>query len=356
MIWITKVALLLLQRPKAILLACLILLPAILAIRLSVLLTLQSRTVIRLSPKPGNSSFSSASVSESAPKRDLRVALCITGQKERLEISSKLTHILNQRSFTVDLILVLSNATARSVNPLKANNLVDTGAIEEGLELLREKAGAFRYRTLRQPASPLLNPEYLNRLNFDHHRPERRKFRASVHVSQWYAISKCYDEILTQERLNKRQYDFVARLREDLYFVQDFDAPRVLAFLTKKRLDVLAQSCDSWGGVNDKFAAVTRKSAEAYFRGFFDYYYLYPERLNWAKIHNPETYTREVIRSSNLKLLRTVEPLLPGVASSPDGNRTCLKIRPESVACYGAIFKNSSSEIVKATCTYKRGK
>ena len=282
--------------------------------------------------------------------RPLHVAVCITGQKERLEIESKLKHLADVKGANIDLLLVLSNASAKSVNPLKSGEKANHSSIEAGLQKLRAKAHGFRYLTMEQPKSPMLSPEYTSHLNFQHQKQDKKVFRATVHVNQFYSISKCYSEMLIQEALNGRKYDLVLRLRDDLLFLNDFDPLAVYKYLHKRNKDVVQQKCDAWGGVNDKVAAITRESAEKYLTGFFDYYYLFRERLNWEKIHNPETFTREVMRSSNLRLIRTFEPLLPGVPSSKADHKTCFKVRPDGILCYQMIFKESAQRLADELC------
>ena len=271
---------------------------------------------------------------EDEARRDiLSVAVCITGQKARLELASKLKHVFNESAIIFDIILVLSNDTATFTNnAYKGTASADLSEIDAQLDLLVEKARHVKYVTDIQPERPLLNPSFY--MGFDKNESvSGKKFRAKNDVSQYLKLQKCYREIERFEAHNGRPYDALFRIRDDLFVFKKLPLLDILDKMEGKT--VVGAKCDRWHGINDKLAIVNRPAGSDYFDGPIKYQYFFPNKLIWKPIINSETFLYRMLSASKVKIDLVgpeVLPLAPSLVSTNQW-KACLKLYDTSFAC-----------------------
>ena len=278
------------------------------------------------------------------------VAVCITGQKQRLELESKMRYLFNEPQIIFDVILVLSNQTATFTNNEYASTgAVDLSSVEYQIDRLIERARHVKYITDIQPTKPLLNPSFY--WGFDKNETEAgKKFRAKNDVSQYLKLQKCYREVERFEAHIGRKYDALFRIRDDLFIFKKLPLLNILDGMKGKH--VVGAECDSWYGINDKLAIVNRPAGSAYFEGPVQYQYFLPDKLNWTKIRNSETFLYNVLNTSNVTVELVGPDVLPLAPSLVANNKwkACLKLYHLSFQCLAAGHEDMKETLQNMRC------
>mgnify|MGYP003385416289 CR=1 FL=1 len=317
-----------------------------------------------------------------------RIGLCITGQIGRLELESKMEHIIKPLSktglVTVDVVLVLgNNSRSEYLHGVKdANQAVYTTELRIA-EFLKPYTGHIRVVFLEQTADPVMNPKYRDNIGWmeAQNTPDRQKARTRSHIRQWINLRKCYSTFTDLEVENKAKYDAFIRTRDDGYFISNINPFPVIVsqshdasqHIGKKQPDIIVGACDDWGGYNDKGAVVGRHAASAYFNGFLDaFYFHYDElfahggtiplsnytfgKLGKAKMElNPEQFTAAVLRYNKLNVITSSMqfPLIPTKVSKSTSFGKCFRIyrtEKRSMPCYCKEIPHLAQLISSGVC------
>jgi len=169
------------------------------------------------------------------------LAVCITGQLGRLELESKIDHLIKpamKEGLRVVVLLV--------IDPRNETHFVHKGGLDVVIGPYRD-FGHLRGR-IPAPASVIYDPfiprdyqivpGYLAQLR---KQPGNPRMRAFSHMRQWEALSRC------ATILKDLDPDVTIRLREDTYFLRNVQ-PQLYEH------GVYVQSCRPCGGYNDKAA------------------------------------------------------------------------------------------------------
>ncbi|MEL6660235.1 MAG: hypothetical protein AAFR36_27465 [Bacteroidota bacterium] len=193
-----------------------------------------------------------------------KVFVCITGQVQRLILREKIATVfqpLQEAGCDLDIALVVSEGLASFVNGFegkgKAGNEVETW--EQAADLLKDyNVLPYRIPPLTATLERMNNTFYERNLN----KRRGRLDKAYLHMKQMETISHCMDAVPRDQ-----DYAFHLRIRDDVALAPPLNATRVLGrFLENTRPTIMASDCNTWHGMNDRFALVTSDAAEAYYR------------------------------------------------------------------------------------------
>lgn len=265
-----------------------------------------------------------------------RMGVCITGQVSRLELASKVQHVVSaasQRGYVVDVVIVASAEGTVFVNGQRTRTGRQFGEHwtmgTMKRTLLRARVGRLVIDTTAQWLDPYLRREYVRRTS-------RRKpgftlalkdARTRSHVRQWRAMWRCYGHFAKLAQLGGWSYDVLVRLRDDVLLLGALEAamqPRVYTS------HVVTLNCQTYDGLNDKAAVVDAKYAEPVFAGpLWHYFFTSGEAL--MDVNNPEQYLKAVFEHHGIPL-KTVPPrLLPIAFLRPTrGGEACVELGPKS--------------------------
>ncbi|CAE7189937.1 unnamed protein product [Symbiodinium sp. CCMP2456] len=169
------------------------------------------------------------------------LSVCITGQMGRLELESKIAHVIKPASRQGMQVIVMV-----VLDPRDSTHFVHRG----GLDVVIGPYKSFDdFRGLIPgPASVIYDPfipedfpiihGYLEELRKE---PGNPRMRAFSHMRQWEALSRC------AELQKDHQPDMTLRLREDTYLLQSMHPDA-------EKEGVYVPQCRPCGGVNDKAA------------------------------------------------------------------------------------------------------
>lgn len=255
------------------------------------------------------------------------VFVCITGQRQRLELHNKIKMIFNplrEAGYEPHVALLLTDEEeARYTNTFvnqfppvfdsleQAHNFL----IDQGFHVTTQERGP-----IVQPSHPLINKAYQESMR---HHPERTG-RIIIHGRQFHTLSKCGEEMANSIQSDSnyvQQYDFSIRLREDIGLTSPLQVNALYQSLytssnqNNNNRTVIVSDCRSHGGMNDRMAIVSREASYQYFHGPFIHWYT--KALVKGKVQNPESYllstyeTSSRIRVLHLPILRFVVKLEP---------------------------------------------
>ena len=234
---------------------------------------------------------------------------CITGQLERLEQQGKIDNLFRPLSEThaVDIGMVLSKGTAsyvvkRSEKVFAASTIGTYATFQDVQRKLGKNFGLLRIKEEEQPLAPTVNEKYVDLLDKGGTNRTLRVQRSISHVRQWSSYLRCLEIMDELEEFLHMRYDIVLRMREDVDIPFPIDMMSILHSLDDRVL--LVQTCDSWGGINDKIAILGRDSATAYFTAPLQYFYLHPHEMfhtnQSVKVKNPETFLEKAYKMEGL--------------------------------------------------------
>jgi len=273
----------------------------------------------------------------------LRLLMCITGQRERLELKSKIRNFIQpnvNKGHVVDVVTILDNRkNAKFVN--KAPSLIETTATND-TSLLLQSVHNLHQISFRQPDNPLPVSWYIEALDKSTSMNETERMQG--HVRQYLTMERCYDEMLTLEFKNQKRYDEIFRLREDTVLLAPINPLHEQA---EPIPDYLVNECDCWyNGTNDKGALMLRRVAKTHFRGFRTALYLDKSILDsTVRIRNPETFTLSILQKANFTIKKSMHdmPVVPiRTAASGVVSQDCLHALEQT--CWKNYYDNYKSE------------
>ena len=216
------------------------------------------------------------------------VAFCITGQRARLEVSTKLEHLFRPQlraggSGSLHVFWVLASGAAFFSTADTAATAALAPATSE--ELLRNATAV-----LQQWSVPVTAHEYLPPPP-----PACTSPTCGLHAARVRMVGgwkTCMDAVRQHEQANGRRFDAVMKLREDTFLLQDFDVrPHVYTE------GLVPFACLRWaGGMNDHVFVVMRRSADVFFETLLTD--LYTQSLP----HNTERHLVVTARRHNISI------------------------------------------------------
>lgn len=244
---------------------------------------------------------------KSRPKQ--RVSVCITGQTQRVETTTKIKHLLLPllKTFRVSVVLSVRN-TNYFTNTIATQDAADESGEGTTLGKLQSIFNELRAQHSNlenleivtpdesfKPIDPLILSQYpeqlASRLRKDIVRV-RPQVRALNHIRQYETLSKCADSMAVREA------DFAIRIRDDAVITSTPEWDNVLQLADSDA--IVTQTCASWSGINDKMAVIGKSSIYKYFKLPLQYY---GEVSVDKSVTNPETYYKFVYSSEDIPLL-----------------------------------------------------
>lgn len=223
-----------------------------------------------------------------------KIVVLITGQKKRLELLSKINNIITPLSKQYNVTVVLSLSESNNFtnkNKYKNDFKFDSCNIKQELDTIPYLINDIVYPQLK------INKNLVLQYDKQCKGESFRKQRAENHVRQYYTLYNSCSVI------NKINPDILIRIREDAIL----STPLKLTELTKiishpSTKCIITPKENSWGGINDKFAIVSKEAIEIYLTKPFEVYKSYNKNFN-TKIRNPEQFYKNIYTNNGLSLL-----------------------------------------------------
>jgi FAD/FMN-containing dehydrogenase len=204
-----------------------------------------------------------------AVKPRARVAVVLTGQLLRVEVASKLQHLFTQRNrdaFEMHLLMVLSHSPLRYRKAAqRGQETVSFGTMFNGTfddlvstfsETVPVVAGySYAQRGVAHVQLPLSDELPFVVGSSSHIKSEG----AAINMAQFDGLRRAMAFVEHHEQRVRRRFDFVLRVRDDDWFVSDFDLP-ALERLLGDQYDLATTNCGSWHGINDHTILLRRES------------------------------------------------------------------------------------------------
>lgn len=216
-----------------------------------------------------------------------KCVVLITGQKTRLELSSKIKYLIKplSKKYNVTVVLSLSDTNNFTSKEKYKNNIkYNECNIEKELNGIPYYINTIVYPDLK-----------INKCLFSMYdkidRGEEFKInRANNHIRQYYTL---FDSLSIIKNLDPY---ILIRARDDLMLTKELSCNKI--FLKKY---IITPKENNWGGINDKFAIVPKDALETYLTKPFQIYQTYND--NSRIIHNPEQFLKYVYSKHEIKLI-----------------------------------------------------
>jgi hypothetical protein len=212
----------------------------------------------------------------------------------------------------------------------------------------------------------ILNDDYTKALDKPFASREWRVARARSHASQYYHMTRCWEEFLDLEHRHQFEYDYFIRLRDDAFVFAAFDSSVNDQLLAASKNFAIFPNCENFGGLNDKAAVVNRLAARDYFLAPLDYLYLHWDVIVNAekglnntitrKSLNPETFISYCYKQRGIQIIQpdsgipviTSSAVPLGTLPSHPNNSWCL--RPLTTSCYYGHFPEHAKHLKSVLC------
>ena len=274
-------------------------------------------------------------------RRRPRAFVCITGQLSRLELDGKIDNLFQPLYNTHDIDVAFVLSTGKATFVAKRNDRIFHGAVptystfKEVRAKIPRKFGMVRTQQIEQPESPILVSEYVDLLDKNSLNHTLKEERSRSHIRQWYVYQKCLGMMDRFEKVVKKRYSIVMRMREDLFIAHPVDIDFVLENVWGKIL--LVQRCDSWGGMNDKLVILHRGTAVKYFTTPLQQFYLHPQAVfnftGGGRVTNPETFLLRAFERVGIKVVPISGEKLLGVPIRSSTSGACFPLGLRSLSC-----------------------
>jgi len=270
-----------------------------------------------------------------------RAFVCITGQLSRLELDGKIDNLFEPLHYTHDIDVAFVLSAGKTTFVAKRNDRIFHGAVPTFSTLteirarIPRKFGMVRTQQIEQPESPILVSEYVDSLDKSSSNRTLKEERSRSHIRQWYVYQKCLGLMDQFEKVVKRRYSIVMRMREDLFFARPVDIDYVLGNVWRQILVV--QRCDSWGGMNDKLVILHRGTAVKYFTTPLQQFYLHPQAVfnstGSRRVTNPETFLLRAFERVGIKVTPISGDKLLGIPLRSSTTGICFPLGLRSLSC-----------------------
>lgn len=230
-----------------------------------------------------------------------KVVILITGQKARLELLSKKKYIITPLSEQYDISVVLSlSKTNHFTNKYKygKNFKYKTCEIEKELGATSYYIHDIVYPELK------INKDIVSMYD---KRSRGHKFklnRAKNHIRQYYTLTDSY------ETIKKLDPDILIRIRDDAQLTRSLDLSKLTGSndIDNSKKIILTPSKNNHGGINDKFAIVSKAAIDTYLNNPFKFYNSYKNGSK-SKFKNPEEFLSKVYSKNGISLLTSNIPI-----------------------------------------------
>lgn len=258
-----------------------------------------------------------------------RLGVCIIGQRARLELSSKIKHVVRPLSLLYDIDVVLS--VSPNKRAIFANKGSDAGGqmqwtdnmIKERIRVAFKTSGNTNgvviVDSTAQELLPMLHYTYVIKGDKYGNRLHLKEQRARAHVRQWAALWRCYAHFVELEGANGEPYSAFIKLRDDSLVLAPIAGMLNVTFLKNV---VVFKQCNGWGGLNDKVAVLDAKFGYAFFGApLIDWYFNINSVLHVkSKLPNPESYLKAIMKLHNVSVKLVVADHLPVITSRAYGD------------------------------------
>ena len=211
-----------------------------------------------------------------------KLIILITGQKSRLELSSKIKNIIQPLKNIYNIMVVLSlSSTEIYTNKRKymMGGVVESSNIASELMHIPHYINKIDYPEFK------INEGLFSMYDKSYLGLEYKTKRAKNHVRQYYTLFRSWPII---KRFNP---DLLIRIRDDAMLKHPIKLPNLIKYQNKKNF-MITPIENSWGGINDKFAIISKSAIEAYLTKPFQ---VYMEKKKYEiKIKNPEQFIKYV--------------------------------------------------------------
>lgn len=198
-----------------------------------------------------------------------RLAVVLTGQLLRVEVASKLKYLFTQRNrdaFEMHLLIVVSHSPLRyRKSAQRGQETVSFGAMFNGTfdDLVSTFSAtipvvsgySYAQRGVATVQLPLSDELPFVVGSSSHIKSEG----PAINMAQFDGLRRAMAFAEHHEHHVRRRFDFVLRVRDDDWFVSDFDLP-ALARLLGDQYDLATTNCGSWHGINDHTIFLRRES------------------------------------------------------------------------------------------------
>ena len=175
--------------------------------------------------------------------------------------------------------------------------------------------------------------------------------RAKNFVRQYYTLSQ------SMSTVNKLEPDILIRIRDDAMIKQTLDWMSLLKFIEMSDKNIITHACNSWGGINDKFAIVSKNAISTYLSTPLEVYNTYKKGdLGPGRFINPEQFLSKMYVKEGLSLL--VYNFQLKIKNQPDAGsykHNGVRHRHLLVALLTICYKKIHSTCIHQTCsTFQR--
>jgi len=274
------------------------------------------------------------------PPNALSCAVCVVGQLARLELESKVQHVVEpnlRAGHTIALLMVLSQGKSKYVNGRTSGRtgkvlladgpfaLLDERQLQASIwsklgSSSRSNASASTSRfSLRISLEAETNRRYpadlvwAQHLNKAHRGINASLVRQQLHILQWSHLRTCMFLVDAEEQSKAgKRFGLVLKLREDSFALQPWLIPSSWA-----QRGLTSLRCMHWGGVMDSTFAVGRRWAWAIMEGLSADWYISHYALSEAGLaipHNPESWIAGLAKLKNVPLQTKALCKLPFVS------------------------------------------
>lgn len=222
-----------------------------------------------------------------------KIVLLITGQHQRLELSSKIKFIIKPLSKMYDVHIVLSlSDTLNYTNPYKVKEnlkLRKSLNIEQNLKKMSYFLNKITYEEFK------INKFLVNMYDKKNLGQEFIFNRAINHIRQYYTFYKSWPII---RKLNP---DILIRVRDDAMVMKALNLSNIINITWFSTKYISTPKENSWGGINDKFAIVSKSAIQDYLEKPFLTYNNFDIEYN-KRIMNPEQFYKVVYTHNDIIL------------------------------------------------------
>jgi hypothetical protein len=247
------------------------------------------------------------------------VAIVLTGQLSRVEIESKLHRLFTPKNLAVArlvLVSALSSSQQTAFRKVHQESSKNFGTVMGDLfngtandlfgALVRLRIECIVYTYDRSSIQFDSLPVFSTMPFVKHSTAGRTKVGAGrSNIAQFDGLRRSMQLVLTFEEAANVHVDFVLRVRDDDFFVDDVDIGGLIRSLGDQ-FDLLASQCGDWGGLNDRTYFMRRESPafEAVSVGQLSAAYddVAPSRKNAYFVHNPEWLLLHAVISLNVQV------------------------------------------------------
>lgn len=220
-----------------------------------------------------------------------KVVILITGQKKRLELLSKIKYLIKPLKVEYNVIVVLSlSKTQNFTNRKKYKKIISSSCnIKKELKNIKYYINNIEYPKLK------INKKIVSMYDKRGMGKKFRDVRATNHVKQYYTLAESWPMI---KKIKPR---ILIRIRDDAILSERIKLSEFTLLNSNSKKCVITPRKNSWGGINDKFAIVSKKAIRTYLKKPYKVYKSYNNEYK-QRLSNPEIFYKNVYINNDLLL------------------------------------------------------